>query len=123
MNILMICTIYPREGGDSYMTNELAAALAEAGHSVQVVLTDWRAPAGSKSEHFTPTKGVHVLAIAPRCLTWLGRFVEKASKWTFSSVFAWTRMRSVLANRSFDAMICFTPCVTVAAQLVWAAQH
>jgi hypothetical protein len=43
MRILMLCTRYPLEPNDRYMTNELVAALAAAGHHVQVVVTDWDA--------------------------------------------------------------------------------
>jgi hypothetical protein len=40
MRILILCTRYPLEPNDRYMTNELAAALAAAGHHVQVVVTE-----------------------------------------------------------------------------------
>ena len=32
-------------------------------------------------------------------------------------------MRKALGEQSFDALVCFTPCVTVAAQLRWATKH
>ena len=46
MRVLMLCTKYPLESNDSYMTNELAGALVAAGHNVQVVVVDWDAPFG-----------------------------------------------------------------------------
>jgi hypothetical protein len=32
-------------------------------------------------------------------------------------------MRKALGRQSFDLLVCFTPCVAVAAQLVWATRH
>jgi glycosyltransferase involved in cell wall biosynthesis len=62
--------------------------------------------------------GVDVLVIAPRAFSKLGRFVEKASKWTLSSLFALREMCKALSGRRFDVLICFTP-----AQLHWATKH
>src|SRR5262245_13099271 len=118
----MLCTKYPVEPKDSYMTSELAAALVAAGHKVHVVVTDWSAPYGAAGCTIQKD-GVDVFVVAPRSVSWLGRFVEKATKWIFSSVFTWTHMRRLLGSHSFDLLICFTPCVTVAAQLVWAIKR
>jgi glycosyltransferase involved in cell wall biosynthesis len=123
MHILMLCTSYPLDLKDGYLTNDLAGALVAAGHRVHVVVTDWNAPFGAPSFTIRSGDGVDVCVIAPRSVTWLGRFVEKATKWVLSSVFAWGQMRRVLGGQSFDLLICFTPCVTVAAQLVWATKH
>jgi glycosyltransferase involved in cell wall biosynthesis len=123
MHILMLCTIYPIDVKDSYMTNDLAGALVAAGHRVQVVVTDWNAPFGRSSYTVRSEDGVDVFIVAPRSITWFGHFVGKASKWVLSSAFAWWQMRRVLGGKSFDLLICFTPCVTVAAQLMWASKH
>jgi glycosyltransferase involved in cell wall biosynthesis len=122
MHILMLCTKYPVEPKDSYMTSELAAALVAAGHRVQVVVIDWNAPFGAPS-CAVQKDGVDIFVIAPRSVSWLGTFVEKTIKWAFSSVFAWAQMRQLLGSQSFDVLICFTPCVTVAAQLAWATKR
>jgi len=123
MHILMLCTKYPLDPEDGYMTNDLAGALVAAGHYVQVVVNDWNAPFGAPSLRVRSDDGVDVLVIAPRSIACLGRFVEKATKWLLTSVFAWRQMNRVLASQSFDLLICFTPCVTVATQLVWATKH
>jgi glycosyltransferase involved in cell wall biosynthesis len=132
MRILMLCTRYPLDSGDRYMTNELAAALAAAGHHVQVVVTAWDAPrqAGSwgswgarKARAVRSQDGVEALVIAPRAVEGLGRFVHNLSKWTLSSLFALRAMRRAIGGQRFDLMLCFTPCVTVAAQLVWATKR
>jgi glycosyltransferase involved in cell wall biosynthesis len=123
MRILMLCTKYPLNPNDRYMTNELAGALAAAGHSVQAVVTDWDARSGVPTTSMRSEDGVDALVISPRAVAGFGRFVEKASKWTFSSLFALREMRKALGKQSFDVMICFTPCVTVAAQLLWAIKR
>lgn len=120
MHILMLCTKYPLESNDRYMTNELAGALVAAGHRVQVVVTDWDAPLGGPATAVRSEDGVDALVIAPRGIAGFGRFLEKASKWTLSSLFARREMRKALDRESFDLLVCFTPCVTVAAQLLWA---
>jgi len=126
MRILMLCTKYPLDPGDRYMTNELAAALAAAGHHVQVVATDWDAPrrAGARGARAVRSQdGVEALIIAPWAVPGLGRFVHNLSKWTLSSLFALAAMRRAIGGQRFDLMLCFTPCVTVAAQLVWATKR
>lgn len=123
MRILMLCTKYPLESNDRYMTNELAGALVAVGHSVQVVVTDWDAPFGSPTAVVRSEDGVNALLISPRGVAGLGRFIERASKWALSSLFALRDMRKVLGHQSFDLLVCFTPCVTVAAQLFWAMRR
>jgi glycosyltransferase involved in cell wall biosynthesis len=119
MRVLMLCTKYPLDPNDRYMTNELASALVTAGHRVQVVVTDWDAPFAAPARSVRSEDGVEALVISPRAIAGLGRFVEKGSKWTLSSLFACREMQSALGRLSFDVLICFTPCVTVAAQLLW----
>jgi glycosyltransferase involved in cell wall biosynthesis len=123
MRILMLCTKYPLESNDRYMTNELAGALVAAGHSVQVVVTDWDAPFGFATTVARSEGEVDVLLISPRVVTGLGTFIERASKWTLSSLFALREMRKAFGHQSFDLLVCFTPCVTVAAQLFWAMRR
>jgi glycosyltransferase involved in cell wall biosynthesis len=115
----MLCTKYPLDSNDRYMTNELAGALVAAGHPVQVVVIDWDAPFGAPTTAVRSADGVDALVVSPRRISGLGRFVEKASKWALSSLFAQREMRKALGNETFDLLVCFTPCVTVAAQLLW----
>ena len=129
MRILMLCTRYPLEPGNRYMTNEIAAAFAAAGHHVQVVATDWDAPLraeqqGAKAGRAVRSQGgVEALVVAPVAISWRGRLVHNLTKWTLSSLFALYHMRRAICGQRFDLMVCFTPCVTVAAQLVWATQR
>jgi glycosyltransferase involved in cell wall biosynthesis len=123
MRILMLCTKYPLEPNDRYMTNELAGALIAEGHHVQVVVTDWDAPFGAPARSVRSEDGINALVISPRGIAGLGRFAERASKWTISSLFALREMRKALSEEGFELLICFTPCVTVAAQLLWATKR
>jgi glycosyltransferase involved in cell wall biosynthesis len=123
MRVLMLCTKYPVDPNDRFMTNELAGGLIAAGHSVQVVVTDWAAPFGAPASFVRSKDGVDALLISPRGVTGLGRFIERVSKWTLSSLFALCEMRKALRQQSFDLLVCFTPCVTVAMQLFWATRR
>jgi glycosyltransferase involved in cell wall biosynthesis len=116
----MICTKYPLDPTDRYMTNELAGALVATGHRVQVVVTEWDAPFGAPTTSTRSSDGVDILAIAPRAIMRLGRFVRTASKWILSSLFAKREMRKAIGADSFDTLVCFSPCTTVWAQLLWA---
>jgi glycosyltransferase involved in cell wall biosynthesis len=123
MNILMLCTKYPLDPKDRYMTTELASALVEAGHPVTVVVTDWDAPYGAPTRMVVSGDNVRILAVAPRAITWLGTLVERATKWTLSTLFATRDMKRHLAGQEFDVTLAFTPCVTIGAQLVWAKRR
>jgi glycosyltransferase involved in cell wall biosynthesis len=119
MHVLMLCTKYPLDPNDRFMTNELAGALVAAGHHVQVVVTDWDAPFGAAMSRVRSADGVDALVLAPRGVTRLGLLIERASKWSLSSLFNLREMRKALGRNTFDLLVCFTPCVTVAAQLFW----
>jgi glycosyltransferase involved in cell wall biosynthesis len=123
MRVLMLCTKYSLDPKDPYMTNELAGALGASGHRIQVVATDWNAPFGAPAATLRSEDGIDILILSPRAITGLGRLVERASKWTLSSLFARREMRKALGRQRFDLLICFTPCVTVAAQLWWATRR
>jgi hypothetical protein len=123
MRILMLCTKYPLDPTDRYMTNELAAAFAAGGHHVQVVVTDWDASSSVAPRVAQTEPGVNVLVVAPMVVRGVGRLVRNISKWTLSSLYALRHMRQALCEGHFDVMVCFTPCVTIAAQLLWATKR
>jgi glycosyltransferase involved in cell wall biosynthesis len=123
MHVLMLCTKYPLDPNDRFMTNELAVALVAAGHDVQVVVTDWNTPFGTPTSRVRSAEGVDALVLAPRGIARLGRLIERVSKWSLSSLFNLREMRKALGQDTFDLLVCFTPCVTVAAQLFWAMKQ
>lgn len=120
MKTLMICTLFPLETGNEYLTNELARALSDRGHEIQVVVIDWNAPTGGKTVE-TTINGVRVLAFAPKGVDGFGWFAAKASKWILSPLFAALEMRKRLSRQHFDYMISFSPLSSVSA-LVLAAR-
>jgi glycosyltransferase involved in cell wall biosynthesis len=121
MRILMLCTKYPLEPSDRYLTNDLARALVARGHEVSVVVTEWgagpRPPSDPAAVH--KLEGVEIVALAPLNVGRAGSMLATIGKWTFSSFFALQQMRRVFGRRSFDLVIAFTPCVTLTAQLLW----
>lgn len=123
MRVLLFCTRFPLEPGNPYLTNELAHAHAVNGDEVQVVVLDWDAPFGSAPRQQILPDGVKVLSMAPRGVKGMGNFVEKASKWVFSSVLAALDMRKILAGQHFDVLVAFCPVTTVAAQVLWAMRR
>jgi len=120
MQILMLCTKYPLNSGDDYLTNELATAFVAQGHRVQVVVLDWSARPSAHPPKHLRIDGVDVMALAPCAVEGLGRLVGLASKWGLSSLRAAKDMRSALRGRSFDLLVAFSPASTVAAQVLWA---
>ena len=58
----MLCTKFGTSREDSYLTNELADALAGAGHLVQVMVLQWSAPAGASPRELKQENGVDVPA-------------------------------------------------------------
>jgi glycosyltransferase involved in cell wall biosynthesis len=123
MRVLMLCTKYPLDPDDRFMTNELAGALVAAGHHVQVVVTDWDAPFGAAASSVRSPDGVDALILSPRGVAAFGTFIERVGKWSLSSLFALHEMRRAIGRENFDLLVCFTPCVTVAAQLFWAMKR
>ena len=80
MRVLMLCTKYPLDPNDRFMTNELAGALVAAGHRVQVVVTDWDAPFGAPTRHVRSEDCVDAIVLSPRGIAGLGSFVGESQQ-------------------------------------------
>ena len=118
MRILLQTTWFSLVPGDGNLTNDLAAALADLGHDVQVVLLDWNAAAGTPPRRIAFAPRIDVLALAPRSLRGFGLFVERGTKWLASTWFALLEMRRALNGQRFDLHIGFAPaCLTMAQNL------
>ncbi len=122
-SILLLCTKFGTSREDSYLTNELADALAEAGHIVQVIALQWSAPAGAAPCALKQENGVDVIIFSPWQINGLGRFVALATKWVASSLIAVAGVNRRLANRKFDLVIAFSPAVTCAFPILWALRR
>jgi glycosyltransferase involved in cell wall biosynthesis len=107
MRILILTTSYSLSPGDGNITNDLASALAEQGHDVQVVFIDWNAAHGGVPKRVKLAARIDVLALTPRSLQGLGMFIERTTKWLSSSWFARREMRHALHGQTYDLAIGF----------------
>lgn len=114
MRFLMIAMQYPVGAGQSYLTTELADALAGAGHEVEVLHLDWHAQRRARVEEFRTSSGVRVVRCGPKMLLAFGRFVRDASKFVLSGRHAASVARRYFDLRSFDAAIGWMPATAIA---------
>lgn len=122
MRFLLLPMRFPLASGQSYLTTELAEALLDAGHDVEVLHLDWNAPTGGPTERLVSERGVPVLHVAPRALGKPRSLLNKASKFILSAAQVGRDARRNLDLRSFDAIIgwmpalAFTPVIRQAAR-------
>jgi hypothetical protein len=112
LRLLMVCMQFPQGPGQSYMTTELAGALAAKGHQVEVLWLDW-ASEGPESIFHTP-EGIRVLRCPARAVTGLGEMARAASKFWLSGRRAARMAATHLDLGAFDAMIGWMPAVAIA---------
>jgi len=122
MRFLMVCMQFPTGGDHSYMTTELADALVDAGHEVEVLFYDWNATDPvAVADHMT-ANGIRVVRCAPPAISRFGELVRKVSKLLLGRRHAATVARRHFNLASFDAFITWMPAVAVA-PLVRQAVH
>jgi hypothetical protein len=114
MRILMVCMQYPVEPGRSYMTTELADALAALGHVVEVLHLDWHGEAGRAPEVVRTETGVRVVRCGPRLLEGFGGLVAGASKFLLSGAEAARVARRYFELNRFDTIITWAPASAIA---------
>lgn len=114
MRFLMICMQFPTGEGESYMTTELADALVEAGHEVEVLQLDWSAPPGRPAEEIRTATGIHVVRCAPSFVRGFGPLVRNASKFILSGRRAARLLRRHFDLSTFDAAIAWMPAIAIA---------
>lgn len=110
----MICMQYPIGPGQSYMTTELAEALAAAGHRVEVLLLDWQGKPGEEVSESMTRSGVRVVRCTPREMAGLGGMVRAGSKFLLSGRHAARIARRHFDLSCFDALIAWMPAVAIA---------
>ena len=72
--------------GDKSLIIDLAAALVDDGHHVDLVAIEWTAPPGGAPRIIEDNFGIRVLAVPPFELSWGGALLKKLSKWVWSGV-------------------------------------
>lgn len=118
MKFIFLCTAYPVITGDSYMTSELAEALRSQHHDVDVVHIDWNGEPNTQTEWLPSPDGISILRLYPRTINKLGTLVYRVSKLFWTSRHAAQEMDKFLDLKSYDAVIAWTPALTVFAPLL-----
>jgi glycosyltransferase involved in cell wall biosynthesis len=114
MRVLMVTMQYPTGPSQSYLTTELADALAAAGHVIEVLHLDWAGSRHAHVEEFRTSTGVRVVRCAPKYLSRLGRLTHDASKFVLSGRHAAHVAMRHFDLSSFDAALAWMPAVAIA---------
>jgi glycosyltransferase involved in cell wall biosynthesis len=114
VRFLLLPMRFPIGAGETYLTTELADALIEAGHEVDVVQLDWEGQSGRPSEQLTRAPGVPVLRVSPRSIGSAGRLVRMASKFGLSARHVGREARRAIDMSRIDAVIAWAPAVAFA---------
>lgn len=117
MRFLFLCTTFPKDARDSYMTSELAAALVSAGHDVDVLHLDWNGEFGARTERSRSQDGYDIVRVGPRTIRGWGRIAQRASKFLLTSRHAAREMEKSFDLQAYDVVIGWTPALTIAAPL------
>lgn len=114
MRILMACMQFPIEPGRAYLTNDLAQALVDAGHEVEVLLVDWNATPAADDGLCNVWNGVRVVRCTPRFIDGLGGLVRDASKFVLTGRRAARLAWAQFELGRFDAFIAWAPALAIA---------
>ena len=109
MRFLLACMQFPTEPGHSYLTTELALALRDAGHEVEVLHLDWNAEPQAAEDAPRVWNGVRVVRCTPRFFGGLGRLARHASKFVLSGRHAARVARRSLELERIDVFITWAP--------------
>jgi glycosyltransferase involved in cell wall biosynthesis len=117
MRFLFLTTRYSADPSDPYMTDELAGGLIARGHSVDVLLIDWDAPSPLRTREVRGRSGERIVTVTPRAIRKFGRLIFRASKLLLSSRQAAAAMRDHFDDGQHDAVIAWTPALSVGGPL------
>jgi glycosyltransferase involved in cell wall biosynthesis len=117
MRFLFLTTRYSADPAEPYMIDELAEGLIARGHQVDVLLVDWDAASPAKTCEFEGRNGERIVRVTPRALRTWGRVIFQASKLLLSSRGAAAAMRKHFGRIRHDAVVAWTPALSVGAPL------
>ncbi|HEX3422626.1 MAG TPA: glycosyltransferase family 4 protein [Sphingomicrobium sp.] len=117
MRFLFLTTLYSTETANPYMTDELAEGLIARGHCVDVLLIDWDAVSSPDSCEVRGRNGERIVRVTPRALRKFGKVIFRASKLLLSSRYAAAAMLRHFDCRQHDAVIAWTPAISIGAPL------
>ena len=109
MRFLLLPMKFPVEPARSYLTTELADALLDAGHEVEVLHLDWDARPGERTRRLTSRRGIPVVRVGPRALGRPGSVLYKASKFILSSRHVGREAMRHLEIGGFDVIVAWMP--------------
>ncbi|UGB01007.1 glycosyltransferase family 4 protein [Leclercia sp. G3L] len=105
--ILIICTKYPLELNNTWLTRELAEELASRKKEVHVLCMDWN----GKNKPLTVKINNINVSYFPALKYSKSGFFNFIVKWMFSSVIASIKYCKII-TRNYDLVICFSPCAS-----------
>jgi glycosyltransferase involved in cell wall biosynthesis len=117
MRFLFLTTRYSADPADPYMIDELAEGLIDRGHEIDVLLIDWHARSSSGTCEIKGRNGERIVRVTPRALRNCGKVLFQASKLLLSSRHAAAAMRTHFGGVRHDAVIAWTPALSVGAPL------
>jgi glycosyltransferase involved in cell wall biosynthesis len=112
MKIVILCTKYPLESGNSYLTSDLGTALARMGHSVSVVCLDWESK--SPEGHYKLADDIDVYNFEFKLISFLDKIspIRRFLKWMFFSTIVRFKLPKKLRDEKIDLLIDFSPATT-----------
>ena len=113
MRFLMAAMKYPTGPGESYLTTELANALVEAGHEVQVLHLDWDSYESGPAIQTVTANGVRVLRVPAQRVPGLRGALGHAGKFLMTGCAAANAAQCKLDLASFDALIGWMPAIAI----------
>lgn len=117
MRFLFLTTRYSADSADPYMIDELAEALMARGHQVDVLLIDWDAASRAGTCEIRGRNGERIVRVTPRALRNCGKVIFRATKLLLSSRYAASAMRKHFGGVQHDALIAWTPALSVGGPL------
>lgn len=108
---LFLTTKYPLASDSSWLSADLAENLVRSGWGVTVLFLDWDSSGVNKPKRVFRKNGVVVLRHQPVTLPFFRD--SKSVKWMFTSVTAYFSFFKIINRISYDALIAFSPVVTV----------
>jgi glycosyltransferase involved in cell wall biosynthesis len=109
VRFLLLPMRFPLDPGQSYLTTDLAEALHDAGHTVEVLHLDWDARPGGQTKRLTSRQGIPVLRVCPRAVGRAGSLIYKASKFFLSARHVGREARRHLALAEYDVLVAWMP--------------
>lgn len=118
MKVVILCTKYAATPDSPYLTDELANAIAEAGHQVRVLLADWANEHHGTPRHPSAGSNLELTVSKPVVVPGLPASLRRVVKWAFTSLRIAAQARRCAKDFEPDLVLAFSPLVALYAP-VW----